>query len=325
MTTPKGKPAGRKPDRVETALRALRDDPSSKTVEEALRSTIGVVVGAAAAHADAHGLVAELAPAFVRLCEQGSKRDPGCRGKVAIARTLHELERWEDDVFERGVRYVQDEPVFGGSVDTAAELRGICAIAHAQFARSDALDVCATVLADKERTARVGAAKALGDSGRIDAAALLRFKILVGDDEGEVLQSCFESLFALAPERAAPFAIGCLAGHDDLAEIAALALGTSRSDQAFAAIVSWSEAALPAQRGRVGYLALALMRSEQATAYLVDTIRQGEPRDAIAAAKALATFKDDTALLERIHQAARKQPDKAARTAIAQVGRTPGA
>lgn len=310
--------AGKKPDKTELALRALRDDPTRQAVGDALKSTVGVVVAAAAPLADQHGLVDGLGPAFVRLCEQPVKRDPGCRGKVAIARTLHALDRWDDDVFERGARYVQDEPAFGGTVDTAAELRGICAIAYAQFARVDALDVCATLLADDELVTRIGAAKALGDSGRIDATALLRYKILVGEDDGEVLQACFESLFALAPERTAPFAIGCLADGGDRAEIAVLALGTSRSDEAFAAIVTWCDGSLPEPRGRIGYLALALMRSEQATAYLVDVIAQGEPKDAIAAAKALATFKDDPSLVERIREAARGQ-DRTTRTAIDQL------
>ena len=301
---------------LEAKLRALRDAPSKDVVREALRSTTGILVGTAAKVADAHGLVDELVPAFERLLEQPNKRDPGCRGKVAIARVLHELDRWEDAVFARGVTHVQQEPAFGGPVDTAAELRGICGIAHAQFGRGDALDVLSTLLADPERTARVGAAKGLGDSGRVDASALLRYKILVGDDDGEVLTACFESLFSLVGERAVYFAKAFLTATDDRAEVAVLALATSRSDEALPLIVRWCESCLPAQRGRVGYLALALMRHEPATVYLLDTIQTGDPSDAIAAAKALATFKDDRALVERIAVAARAQPDGKARDAI---------
>ena len=72
-------------------------------------------------------LASELAPAFVRLCERATDRDPGCRAKIAIARALRALDAWEDEVFVRGISLVQQEPVWGGKEDTAAELRAECA------------------------------------------------------------------------------------------------------------------------------------------------------------------------------------------------------
>jgi hypothetical protein len=50
-------------------------------------------------------------------------------------------------------------------------------------------DVLAALLADPERTARVGAAQGLGDAGRPDASALRRFKLLAGDAEPEVVSA----------------------------------------------------------------------------------------------------------------------------------------
>src|SRR5512146_2119852 len=99
---------------IEARLAALRHEPPAAEVKDALRAKIGVLVEAAVPHAAAHGLVDELAPAFERLCEDAVKRDPVCRGKLAIARALHDLDRWDGAVFARGVAYVQKEPAFGG-------------------------------------------------------------------------------------------------------------------------------------------------------------------------------------------------------------------
>jgi hypothetical protein len=300
---------------VEAKLAALRGDPKSDDVLAALRSTTGLLVAAATKHAERLGLLDELAPAFTRLLDSAAKRDPGCRGKTAIARLLHDLDRWEDAVFIRGASCVQLEPAMGGPVDTAAELRGICGLAHAHFGRDDALDVLAKLLADPERTARAAAATGLGDAGHIDASALLRFKLLVGDEASEVLSACFESLFDLTRERALAFAVELAAARDDRGELAVLALGTSKLAGAEDAIVAWCETCSPDQRRRVGYLALALTRSEPSLARLLGIVRGEDTYDAIAAARALATFKDDPTVRTRLADAAR-DAERAVRTEI---------
>jgi HEAT repeat protein len=284
---------------VDQRLAELRGEPELRVVRDALRSNVGVLVARAAGFATEHPeLVDELAPAFARLCEQPVKRDPGCRGKLAIARTLLERVRWDDAVFETGVAFVQREPAYGGAVDTAAELRGTCGLAYAALGRADALDVLADLLADGERVARVAAARGLGGAGRPDASALLRYKLLVGDDEPEVLAACCESLLGLGDALA--FVVRLLAAHDDRAEVAALALGGARDPRARAPLVAWCDGCLGEQRRRVGYVALALLRDDAATVHLVDIVRTGEHDDALAAAKALATFKDDPALRARV-------------------------
>lgn len=286
----------------------------------ALRASSGFVVAAAARLVEDHRLeplVAELAPAFERLRDDAVKRDPGCRGKLAIARALHALDHWDDRVFVAGLAHVQLEGY--GRDDTAAELRGACGLAHAHFGRPDALDVLAGLLADPQRTTRLAAAQALGDAGRPDASALLRFKILLGDEEPAVLSACFEALFALARDESYDFVVARLAAHDDRAEVAALALGGARFAAAVAPLSDWCVGATAEQRHRIGYLALALLRAEPATVYLLDAIASHGRRDAVAAARALATFKDDRALIDRIRAAAGQQRDAAARTEIAEL------
>ncbi len=303
-------------------LRALdAAAPASQgKIRAAVASPTGLLVAAAASLVEEHRLeplVPELAPAFDRLCEDPVKRDPGCRGKLAIARALHALDHWEDRVFVAGLTYVQREG-WGGE-DTAAELRGVCGLAHAHFARADALDVLAGLLADRERTTRLAAAQGLGDAGRPDATALLRFKVLIGDEEPQVLAACLESLFALARDASYGFVVRLLAAHDERAEVAALALGQARFAAAFDELAGWCIGCTPEQRHRIGYLALALLRTEAATAYLLEAIGTHGRLDAVGAARALATFKDDAAVAERVREAARLQKDAAARREIAEL------
>ncbi len=299
------------------ALRGI--DPATEAgtaaLREALQSTTGLLVAAAAAIVSEHSLGAlldDVAAAFDRLCD--AKRDPGCRGKIAVLRTLHELDRW-DEVFERGVTYVQREPVYGGAADTAGEVRGICGLAHAHFARGNTPDVLGELLADPERITRVAAAQACRDGGFHGAGGMLRLKILVGDDESEVLAACFEALLALEKDEALPLVVRCMKAGDERAEVAAVALGASRVD-ATRELIAWAERCVGEQRDRVGYLPLALSRREAATDYLLATIRDGSPRDAVSAANALATFKHDEQLQVAVRDAAR-DCDRATRDAIA--------
>jgi len=303
------------------AMERSAEPPDPAALVEALRSKTGMLVAAAARIAAARelrGLAPELADAFERLSEKPLDRDPGCRGKLAVVKALRALDAWEDGVFVRGVSFVQQEPVWGGREDVAAELRAECGMAFAHAGRADALDVLADLLADPERAARAGAAQALGDSGRPDATALLRYKVRVGDAETEVLSACLASLLALDPKGSVPFLASLLRGRDERAEAAALALGESRLAAARPHLVAWcEEGATPEERRRVGYLALALLRDDEATAFLVRVVTEEDAADALAAAKALATFRDDPALAARLREAAERREPAVAR-AVAQ-------
>jgi hypothetical protein len=296
--------------KLDEKLAALARDPDPATLRDALRSKTGVLV-AAAANLVEQDLAAELAPAFARLVERAVERDPGCRGKLAVVRAMHRLDVWDDAVLAVGIRHLQPEPVWGGTEDTAGELRATCGLYWAQSGRADTLDVLAELLADPDRTARAGAARALGDTSRVEATALLRHKALIGDDEPAVLTACVGSLLALAPEASLPFVTRLLDGDPDRAEAAALALGESRLEAAFPVLRDWCEAAPPEVAARVGYLALALLRLEAATTYLVEVVR-GEPvTRAAAAVRALATFKEDRGLAERVTAAVQERGEPA--------------
>jgi HEAT repeat protein len=295
----------RKPSKFDKQLAELHGSPTPEAVAAALRSKNGILIAAAVRHATAPDALAE---AFGDLLVDGAKRDPVCRGKVAIARALHDRDEWSE-LFEAGARAVQMEPALGGPVDTAGELRGICGLALAHFGRPEALDVLADLLADPEVPARIAAGQGLGDAGRPDASALLRFKLHTGDLHSEVIGACASSLLALQKAAAIEFVATLLDGEH--AEAVALALAESRLPAAVPVLVAWADGAMPAVRRGIGYLALALTRL--AHDHLLAIVSSGERADALAAAKALATFKDDPALCQRIRDAA----PRALRTEIA--------
>jgi HEAT repeat protein len=301
------------------ALRTL--DVTSPKAHDQLRAALasknGLLAAAAAKLIGEHRVESAtslLAPAFEQLCEDPVKRDPGCRGKLAIARALHALDVWEERVFVRGLHVEQPEGF--QPEDTAAPVRAVCGLAHAHLLRPDALDVLAVLLADRHRTARAAAAQGIGDVGRSDGGSLLRFKILSGPDEPEVISACLDSLMSLQRESGIDFAIGLLAAHDDTAEVAAIALGSTRDPRCLEPLLAYCDGCVPAVRHRAGFLALALLRSDQAIAHLLDAIRTKPRADAVAAARALATFKDVPAISEQLREAAAAQRDSTLRREI---------
>ena len=107
-------------------LRSLRGAASGPEAGKEL----GVALGDASnlVVADAATLVGEthigeraqaLVAAFERFFENPLKSDKLCRAKVALAEALNQLEFDDEDVFWKGARYEQLEPVWGGKQDTA--------------------------------------------------------------------------------------------------------------------------------------------------------------------------------------------------------------
>jgi hypothetical protein len=304
---------------VEQQMSELRKlDVTAKGAHDDLRKVLrgekGLLIAIAAKLVEEHrldALAGDCAAAFGKLIEDGNKKDPGCRGKLAIAKALHALEVWEERVFVAGLRISQLEGF--DQVDTAAPVRGICGLAHVHMYRANALDVLAELLADEERNARTCAAQGLGDSGKPEAAALLRYKLLLDNEaDADVLAACFDALFALARESSTEFAIRLLDASGALAEAAAIALGSSRVTEAVDALAGWCETCRPEQRQRVGYVALALLRTDAANAILVEAIRERGKADAVAAAKALSTFKEDAAIATMLRDVLAERSDIAA-------------
>ena len=298
-------------------LSDLRDEPDGELVGRELRRALQgrqslLVARAARLSADLGHLelVPEMVAAFDRFLVDPVKTDKGCLAKTAIARALVELEERPEELYFRGARHVQPEPAYGGPVDAAAELRGVCAHGLASTGHPDAVLELVRLLADPEWRVRAEAARALGNSGRLEAEAVLRLKALVGDTESEVVCECLGSLLSIAPERSLDFVTGFLASRDQaLVEGAALALGESRLEGAVEALKEAYGRCLDGEVRRTLLLAVAMTRREAGFDFLVSLVGEGRPARAAEAIEALAIHRHDGRVRERMRAAVGRRGD----------------
>ena len=225
--------AVRKVERELEQMGALRDAPADEArtaLRKALKDPVNLMVAKAAAIAaerQFRELTPDLVRAFDRLAADGARRDPKCWGKSAIARALAEMEHREPAVYLRGMTYIQMEAVWGGSVDTADILRGICVlglVACTGMRREDILRALIDAAADSAGTVRAEAVRAIA---QMDEPLLLRLKARLGDPAPEVMGQVFDSLLALEGEEAVKFVAGFLRSGEHREE-AAMALGSSK-------------------------------------------------------------------------------------------------
>jgi hypothetical protein len=263
-------------DEMRALLHVLDEHPDEALLQRAL-SHAHYRVLARAAEAAADGLHYALEPAlmtaFERLAALDHKRDPGCLAKGAIARALVALDCLSADFFRQGIRLRQLEPVWGGRIDTAADVRATCAMGLAVSGAADALLDLVDLLVDPEHRVRSGAVRAIACTEPRAAEAVLRAKALLGDVEAEVGGECFQALLVVAPDTAPAFVGRWLEGAPDadaqLAELAALALGESKLDAAVALLrARWEAEPLRGQRQRVLLRAAALARTPLALEWL---------------------------------------------------------
>jgi HEAT repeat protein len=299
------------------ALGALRREPVTPrtidTLREALRARSSHVVARAAQVSGELGLrvlVAEANAAFERFLVNPVKTDPGCRAKVEIARALYELGEDPAEVFRRGVRHRQLEPVFGGREDTAAELRCVCALGLVRIECPDALVEIAELLADPEAPARAGAARALVYADEPAGEPLLRLKALTGDPDASVLTECLGALLTIAPARSLRF-VERLLDHRDAAtqDAAAVALGASRLREALPVLRAWWERTADVDLRRTALLAIAMLRHEDAIAFLLAQVAEAPGPDARDAIAALGTYRHDDGLRARVQATVERRTD----------------
>lgn len=303
--SPRKDPIEEKRSRLSEARESPGSPASLAILRKGLSDCVSIVVAKAAeigAELETAAIAPDLVEAFHRFLAEPLE-DKGCLAKNAIAEALIRIEHPDPDVFLAAARHVQREPVWGGTEDTAAWLRGLGAIGLAGCGHPRALAHLVEVLADPEKLARIGAARALGALGGREPSLLLRLKLLLGDRETEVLSECFRSLLAIEPgAEGTPFVARFLdADHEATAEAAALALGESRQPQAFDLLKrSWEEV-----RGRslrqAHLVAISLLRTPTSTDFLVSLLER--PETARGALSALGPFLYSDELRERVRRA----------------------
>lgn len=287
--------------------------PSPEGRAEAAKYLTGKMnlVAAKAARMAGEWLAAELTPqlieAFDRFMLKPETTDRRCAAKIEILKALCKLDYPSPSVFRRGLRHIQMEPTWGGSVDTAAEVRALSAMGLAQTDYPDALEEILPLLLDPQRDARIGALRAIAASGLPGSTLLLRLKALSGD-EPEILGECFAGLLRAAPSQALEFVAKFLEHREDaVAEAAALALGDSRLESAFGVLREALDRTRVQSVRRTLLLAIALLRRENAIDYLLDLVQNGEGLTSTDAVAALAMYEKDPNLQERLELARRSR------------------
>ncbi len=293
----------RRRDRTEEALDALaelRRKRDSAGVPRELQSFLAnrsnLVIAKAAKIAGelrAFELIPDLVAAFERLISDPAKLDKGCAAITAIVEALYALDYDSADVYLKGARHVQMEKSFGPPVDAAARLRGHCALGLVRTSHPDALFEVVRLLADKEPSARIGAARALGLAGETGELVLL-LKTLVGEVEMDVLAECFSGMLAAGGERSVAFTASYLDDDDPaIAESAALALAGSGLPDAVAALIEkWRRTARPAVRKTL-LLALATARQDAALEFLISLVVGADEPIALEVLAALRSYRND--------------------------------
>ena len=256
---------------------------------------------------EATGLETNLIAAFTRLMKSPATRDPGCKALIAIASALATMGAHAPEVYLAGIRHVQMEGSFGPPVDAASPLRALCARGLVRMGHPDALLHTLTVLADKEIPARVGAARALADSGSGAAELVLRLKVLQGDVT-EVMSECFTALLSVEPHRSIEFVARYLHnGPEQLIEVAALALGESHLAAAFTPLQHAYESHVSRPLRKTILLAIAMLRKDEAVEFLLLCLEREAENPASDALAALNLYSADMVVVERAREIVTKR------------------
>ncbi len=252
-----------------------------------------------------HERIGDLLAAYARFLQDPVKRDPTCLAKKAIVRALVAFECRDIQFYLEGVRYTQPEPVWGGSADTAVDVRCSCALGLVNSGYVRSVPELAALLADPEPGARIGAVRAISCGHLREAEALLRFKALSGDEKPEVMGECFTALLALAPDECMPLVAAALSHRDDaVRDFAALALGESRHPAALQHLrKAWEDVLVSPEMRAVLIRAAAVHRTDAAFDWLLSIIEEGTPRQSAVAVDALSVYERNTKLTERVQAA----------------------
>ena len=312
-------PARRSFEEQLAAIDELRQQTPKNTVEP-LRKALGhknnyVVAKAAdlARDFELHELLPELLTAFDRFFNDPIKSDPQCWAKNAISRALAAFEYQEPDVFLRGMKHIQLEPVWGGRSDTAGTLRGTCALALVQcrsVPENQLLMHLLDLLRDADKSVRVEAVRAIEQIGSYSASLLLRLRAVIGSDEPEVLGACYSGILSIEGGKAIPWIARFLETGDDAAGEAALAIAATRTPEAFAILQKQLQQQHDPWFHSVLFSAIALTRQAEALDFLFDLVRK-ESRDASFAVEAIMRSLPSREITQQVEKLVADKPDLA--------------
>ena len=298
------------------ALDALRNAPEALR-SEPLRKALGSKNNFTAAKAadlirefNLPDLTPDLLKAFEHFFENPEESDPQCWAKNAISRALAAFELQEPEVFLRGMRHIQLEPVWGGRSDTAGTLRATCALALVQcrsLTNDDLLRHLVDLFSDTDKTVRAEVARAIEQLGSASASLLLRLRATLGKDEPEVLGACYGGILRIGGNSAIPWITRFLGTHDEVAGEAALAIAGTHSADAFEALKKSLESTSDPWFRSVLLSAIALTRQDAAMEFLLDLVKT-ESIDAERALEAVIRSMPSADTLKRVEKLVAPNP-----------------
>jgi hypothetical protein len=255
-------------------------------------------------------LLPDMLSAFDRFFDDPVKTDPQCWAKNALSRALFALEHQEPDVYLRGMRHIQNEPVWGGQSDTAGTLRATCALALVQcrsLTDADLLTHLIELAGDKDKAVRTEAMRAIEQVGSPSASLLLRLRAILGADEPEVLSACYSGILRLEGAKAIPWIARFLASADDNAAEAALAIAGTHSAEGFRCLRECLDQAGDPWWRSVLLSAIALTRQDEALEFLLDQVRQ-ESLSAETAIEAILRSMPSPEIVKRLEKLTAANP-----------------
>jgi HEAT repeat protein len=298
-------------------IRALRGHPTSEEsiqqLQKGLSDKSNHVVAAAAEIASElwiEDLEEALVEAFDRFMIDPLKTDPGCAAKAAITEALYRMDAYQQELFLRGIRHIQLEPVYGGKEDTAAKLRVASAMGLVGMGYPAVMVELVYLLADSELDARLGAIQAITNSRQEGGVPLLRFKALIGDEDPRVLLECFNALLSISPAESLEFVGDFLKGENvPVCEAAAVALGESQLDGAFELLRIGLGNTLDSGLRKAILLSIAMLRDQEAIDFLLFILADEPASIAQDALFALEMYRDDRSVWNRVETIAAKRRD----------------
>ncbi|MDE2126331.1 MAG: hypothetical protein KGJ62_07060 [Armatimonadetes bacterium] len=227
-------------ERIRACHRARRlDVPRQREILLKLLRDRSTYVAALAAHylEESAGLEEgdRLLETYLWLMADGLKRDPGCHIRNSLAICFGRLRHTAAvDALRSSLTIVQIEPIGGQPYDTAAHLRGTCALSLSEYRDVWSIPDIAVLLFQIIAMAngvRKAAATALGRM--CDASAItplvVKLRLPALEPDPDVLMECMTSLAQLEAEHLQRVLVPYLQGHDD--GLAACALITMANAQ----------------------------------------------------------------------------------------------
>jgi HEAT repeat protein len=295
-------------------------------VRRALGSENNYLVAKAAAIVADHGfkdLLPDVLLAFDRFFFDPVKSDPQCWAKIALVKALIKLECRDATVYLRGLRHIQEEPVWGGHSDTAGALRSSCthALVECEEVSDTALlNILLEPFLDRDKGVRMEAARAIGQVGGASAALLLKLRILLRKEEPEVLGACFSALLGMEHNDklgTISLVADFLDDAEEAAAEAAFALAETHESAALAALIDRRRQGADAWFGSVLDQAIVLTRLPEAMDFLLGVIER-DFRQAPSALEAISRVHNSPEVRVRVGQSVAKSKSERVQAAFLQ-------